>query len=249
MEFDWVTFALEIVNFLVLVWILKRFLYEPVLQTIARRKAGIERSLADAAARHAEAEALELRYRDRLADWEKEKLGLRAQAAAEIEAERARRMAALQDVLEKEGARRRAVDERQAQEWRGRLERQAVEQGAQFAARLLARLASPELETRLVAVALEDLAQLSGPQMQAVRAACRDGQERIVMTSAFPLPEAARGALVEGLARAAAARPVAEFVEDPGLLAGLRIDIGPWVMHANLRDELSFFGEAAHRRA
>ena len=31
MELDWTTFVLEIVNFLVLVWILQRYLYRPVL--------------------------------------------------------------------------------------------------------------------------------------------------------------------------------------------------------------------------
>ena len=31
MAFDWTTFGLEIINFLALLWILKRFLYRPVL--------------------------------------------------------------------------------------------------------------------------------------------------------------------------------------------------------------------------
>ena len=41
MELNWTTFALEIVNFLALLWILKRFLYRPVLATLAERRAGI----------------------------------------------------------------------------------------------------------------------------------------------------------------------------------------------------------------
>ena len=42
MELSWSTFFLEIINFLVLVWILKRFLYKPVMDVIARRREGIE---------------------------------------------------------------------------------------------------------------------------------------------------------------------------------------------------------------
>ncbi len=38
MELNWSTLLLEIVNFLVLVWILKRFLYRPVLQVIEERR-------------------------------------------------------------------------------------------------------------------------------------------------------------------------------------------------------------------
>ena len=48
MELDWTTFALEIINFLALIWILKRFLYRPVLATLGQRRAGIEATLNEA---------------------------------------------------------------------------------------------------------------------------------------------------------------------------------------------------------
>ncbi len=38
MTFDWWTFGLQIVNFIILVWLLKVFLYGPVLEAIARRQ-------------------------------------------------------------------------------------------------------------------------------------------------------------------------------------------------------------------
>jgi len=50
MEFSWTTFFLEIINFLVLVWILQRFLYKPVMKVIAQRKAHIESRLEEAKA-------------------------------------------------------------------------------------------------------------------------------------------------------------------------------------------------------
>ena len=69
MEFDWTTFALEIINFLILVWILKRFLYRPVLDVIARRRAGVEKTLADAKRIEAEAGELKQRCECELAQW------------------------------------------------------------------------------------------------------------------------------------------------------------------------------------
>ena len=48
MEFDGTTFALEIINFLVLVWLVQHFLYQPGTAAIAQRQAGIEKILADA---------------------------------------------------------------------------------------------------------------------------------------------------------------------------------------------------------
>ena len=245
MQFDWVTFVLEIVNFLILVWILKRFLYQPVLKTIARRKAAIDRTLADARTKTTDAEALERQYRDRLGDWEKEKQSLRSQLEEEINATRARRTAALDEELQQEREKRRLVEERKMNEWRARTEEEAVIQGTQFAAKLLSRLAAPELEARLVAIALEDIKHLPADQVEALRAACRDGDARIAVTSAFPLNESSRRALAQGLAEIAQAQLSAQFSEDPRLLAGLRIAIDSWVLHANLQDELKFFGEVA----
>lgn len=245
MELDWVTFALEIVNFLVLIWILQRFLYQPVLAAIARRKAAIEKTLSDARALQADAQALERQYRNRLADWEREKEKLRAGLSEEINAERARLRAGLQAELEQEREKNRVLEERRLDELRRQAENQAFAQAAQFAARLLARIAVRELETRLVTLVLEDLARLPEDRLQALRSACRDAGSKMKVTSAFPLDETQRHALVQGFSDVARADISAEFSEDPRLLAGLRIGIGAWVAHANLQDELKFFAEAA----
>jgi F-type H+-transporting ATPase subunit b len=244
-EFDWLTFGLEVVNFLVLVWLLKRFLYRPVLAAIARRKAAIERTLADADGKEARAAQLEAQYRDRLEAWEAEKRALRAQADRDLEAERARRMAELDQALAAERERRRVLEQRSQDELRERTEDASLAQGAAFAARLLERLATPELEARLVALALEDLAALAPAQRQALRDALGAAAARLEVTSAFALSEPARSALLHGFGEALGAPVTADFSEDPRLVAGLRARVGPWVMHANLRDELAFFAEAS----
>ncbi|HTT08036.1 MAG TPA: F0F1 ATP synthase subunit delta [Gammaproteobacteria bacterium] len=244
MQLDWLTFILEIINFLVLIWILQHFLYKPVLQAIARRKAAIEKTLADANAKQTDARGLERKYRERLSEWEREKERLRMQALQEIETERMHRMAALQQALDQEREKRRVVEERQREELRNQSEEEAVSHGAQFAARLLTRVATPGLETRLVEMALEDLTALSQDRLQSIRAACQNAGHAMKITSAFPLSELQRQAIIRGVRSVANADVAAEFDEDKGLMAGLRISIGPWVLHANLQDELKFFATA-----
>lgn len=58
MEFDWWTLGLQAVNFAVLVWLLRRFLYAPVRQVIETRRAeaGAALDRAEAARQQAEAE-------------------------------------------------------------------------------------------------------------------------------------------------------------------------------------------------
>ena len=56
MLIDWFTVIAQVVNFLILVWLLKRFLYRPILDAIDAREKRIALALADADAKKVEAE-------------------------------------------------------------------------------------------------------------------------------------------------------------------------------------------------
>ena len=112
MELNWSTFLLEIINFLILVWILKHFFYKPVLNVIARRRRSIEKSLNDANTLHEDAEALRVQYENRLAEWEKERQAAHTSLDKEIETERARRMEALRTTLGEEREKARVIEQR-----------------------------------------------------------------------------------------------------------------------------------------
>jgi len=242
-DFDWTTFFLEIINFLVLVWILKRFLYHPILGVVARRRAGIEKAMADA--RRIEAEAGELKQQSQreLAQWKEEKEAAQARLREELAAERERLMAELETSVAEERERRRVLEERQQADFKRAVEEQGIAQGAAFAARLLSRLATPELEARLYALLLEDLRGLRAEDKRAVADAAAPGLQLRVQ-SAFVLDAARRAELAQALAEVAGKALPVEYGENPELLAGFQVSIGPWILHANLRDELKFFSGA-----
>jgi F-type H+-transporting ATPase subunit b len=245
MEFNWTTFALEIVNFLVLVWLLKHFFYRPVLSVIARRREGIEKTLADARSTQAEAQALKESYEARAAEWRKEKDAARAKLAEEISAERDRAMEALRTSLANEREKAKVLREKREVEWRHTVEEQGISLATAFSARLLARFATPELESSLVDVTLEELPRLPAEQARALAANAKNGAMKPTVTSAYPLDENRRKAISASLS-ALVGHPVEpDFGANPELLAGLRVSLGAWVLHANLRDELEFFAATA----
>ncbi len=245
MQLDWSTLLLEVINFLVLVWILKHFLYKPVLDAIARRKASIDKTLSDAKAKQAEAETLEQQYQNRLSDWEQEKDGLRRALTGELQVQRERLTEELQSALAKEREKENVLAQRRLAELETRASQKGSLQGVQFTERLLERIACAEVEAKLVKVALDDLPHLPDAQKEALRSASSDSQRAIKVTSAFPLPEKQRQAVIEGLKSATGPDVTFTFQEDAGLLAGVRISVGPWVLRANLQDELAFFAERA----
>jgi F-type H+-transporting ATPase subunit b len=245
-EFNWTTFVLEIINFLVLVWILKRFLYKPVIGVIAQRKAAIEKTMVDAKTMEEGAQALKLQYENRLGDWELEKEKAQAKLLDEIKAERARLMEGLQTSLAQEREKNRVLEARRMDEIRRGMEEEALAQGRQFASRLLSRLPAPELEAKIVELALEDLSRLSDEKRQMIRAAYQEAGSKVLLASAFPLRATQRDALTKAMSHLIGQDLSCELRQDRNLISGLRITIGPWVLRANLQDELESFGEAAH---
>lgn len=247
MELNWSTFILEIINFLVLVWILKRFLYRPVLNAIARRRADIDKSLEDARKTREQAEAMKVQYNNRLRDWEKEKEAAHETLRREIGAERERLTAELHARLDQEQERLQVIEERHREDVARRTEEQAMQQASTFASRLLARIAGPELEDRLVEAAIADLAGLSAEQRTVLHGAWNSANKEITVMSAYPLREERLEALNGALASLLDEERIAVEAEiNAALVAGLRISIGPWLLRANLQDDLVAFAEAAH---
>jgi len=242
LELSWSTFLLEIINFLVLVWILKHFLYKPVLDVIARRRSGIEKTLADAESLQSEAQTLREQYEQRLARWEDERRQARTQLQHEIDEERARRMDELQTLLAAEHEKAKVVEQRELAETRRDYETTALVHGARFASRLLEVVSGPELETRLLALLLEEIGTLSTERLEALRDGIREPTD-VVITSAFPLADGERARLSEALKTTLAMEVSPRFEKDPELLAGVCISVGSWTLGANLRDELKAFAE------
>ena len=50
MSIDWFTVAAQIINFMVLVWLLQKYLYKPVLNAVRKREQKIAGQLSEAAA-------------------------------------------------------------------------------------------------------------------------------------------------------------------------------------------------------
>ena len=246
MDFDWTTFILEIINFLILVWILKRFLYQPVLGVIAKRREGIEKTLADAQRIESEANELKRKNEQYLIDWEAEKEAAQAQLSAELAAMRESKLTELDIKINEEAQRRRVLDERSRHDFERLMEEKGIAQGAAFSSKLLSRMASAELEAKLFALLLEDLQNLREQDKHAVTeaATATEPELHIKVQSVFSLENSQRDELSRLLNEVTGRTLPIEFHINPELIAGFQIDIGPWILHANLRDELKFFSGA-----
>lgn len=241
MELDLSTFILEVVNFLILVWIMNRILYRPVRSIIARRQEALEGLRAEAERFREEATGLQQSYQGRLASWDAEKAELRRQLQAEIAAERRRLLEGLAEELNGVRDKARVAEERRARELVRLSEERAIADAGRFAALLLARIATPEQGLRLMEMLLEDLSLLTDDRHRAMAEALGRDDTVVRVVSAHPLPPSACRAFESRFREIFPQALRFSFAEDPALLAGMRVVAGPWNLAANLKDELAFF--------
>lgn len=220
MSIDWITAAAQIGNFLVLIWLLKRFLYRPILDGIDARETAISERMAEATLSRKKAEAAEAQYHEQLAS-------LRADQAETLESARGKAEAERDALLSK--AREEVRHEREVQE------QQRAQEARQYTAELhrigastllsltrkaLQDLADETLEERIAAHVAGQLAAMSGPLL----AAAGDSKEAVAITR-DPLPQPARERLVSELQAVMPQRTV-RFEADPAQSPGLILRIG-----------------------
>jgi F-type H+-transporting ATPase subunit b len=240
MQFDLTTFIFEIINFLILIWILQRLFYKPLLEVIAKRKQFIDQTLADAKAIQLQAEQQRSFYENRKKIWEREKQAEINTLNAQLAAERTAAEQQLAIELEAERQKNTVAQLHKQHEFEQQVEKQALANAAKFASLLLKQAATPELETRLFDLLLSHTQTLPKACQQIL-----DDQADIPIkiSSVYALTVEQQEQLQQQLS-AQIAQPIRfEYQQNPELIAGLRIDIGAWVLNANLQHELLGFTE------
>lgn len=245
MQLSWTTFFFEIINFLVLVWILKIFLYQPILKVLSDRRAFIDNSLAEAKTLRQQATELEKKYQTRLDDWELEKQKLLDQLQQQIQIERSSQFEQLAQQLSEEREKAAVIEQRQQVETIKQYQQKSHTQGARFASRLLTSIASPELENRLIDTFINHMNNLSEDTSSALTSAC-ESIDTITVTSAYALTESQQQMISKTLNTLCQKKLEYSYLQAAELLAGLKIGIGAWVLRFNLQDELSSFSELNH---
>jgi len=140
---------LQVINLLILLFVLRKFLFKPLTQFLAKRAEGIKQSLDEARlAREAAAKAQE-EYRAQVAATQRESAAMREQVQREVEEERQRLLKASRDEAQRLVAEARAAIDQEARRARAQLREEAVNLSVAVAERLLERSVTAEDQRRL----------------------------------------------------------------------------------------------------
>lgn len=220
MSIDWITVLAQIANFLVLLWLLKRFLYRPILDGIDAREAEIAKRMAAAEQAQQDAKVAESQYVKQRAQLVCEQQALLEKALAATEQQRDELLSDARSKLQQE-----------QQEWRKHLdyERQAFNQRLQEAGsdallkltrKALHDLADEHLEDAIVRHVGKQLQPMAAELAQAAA-----GHRTAQVTTRDPLPEATQ-ALLQAQVQQWLPHVTLSFTSDAQQAPGLVMQVG-----------------------
>jgi F-type H+-transporting ATPase subunit b len=220
---DTFTIIAQIINFLILLVLMRRFLYRPILNAMDEREQRITSRLREARLREQEAEQAAASYREL-----EQELEARREATlreAEIEADERRK-----EMLKEA---RRFVDQNQEAWFRAvqqekealllELERRAGNQTCEIARRALSDLANEDLEDHVITVFIDRLRNLETDERKLIDSSITASETNVSIRTAFPLPEEIKDRLSDTVQSVFSSVHRINFEVDPALICGIEL--------------------------
>lgn len=244
MQIDWITVSAQIVNFLLLIWLLKRFLYAPVMRAMERREQRIAERLNEAHEREQAADRAAEEHREKSKALERERDQILTEARSAVETQKKEMLEeARASVAEARMSWQRQVYQ-EKQEFLENLSRQASETVQAIARKALRDLADAELEEQIVRTFIERLKSLDKSTRQAMAQTADD----VRIASTFELDPAVRGRLTRAIHEYIAEGLDVGYERAPELLCGIEITSAGRRLSWNLAQYLGELGERVEER-
>jgi F-type H+-transporting ATPase subunit b len=223
MLIDWFTVAAQVVNFLILVWLMKRFLYKPILRAIDEREKRIATELANADKKKAEAQKESDDFKHKNGEFDKQRAALLSKATDEARAEHQRLLgearkdaAALSSKLQ-EALRDQEHTLHQA------ISRRTQQEVFAIARKTLTDLSTVSLEERLGEVFTRRLREMDAEAKATLAQALKTASDPALVRSAFDLPAQQRAAIQNALNETFSADIHIRFETAPDLISGVEL--------------------------
>jgi F-type H+-transporting ATPase subunit b len=220
---NWFTVGAQVVNFLVLVLLLRQFLYRPILRVMAERQRTIDEQLEDAARLRVEATAEGDRHRLAIRQLATEREEQQRRLREELEVQRRTGLQEARAEVDELQRRWWAAVEREREGFLTELRQRVVDQVIEVARSALADLAGESFEERVAERFIQRLQEIDPDQRATLLAAAREEGGRLHVRSAFPLPAELRDRLDKAVHDALGSGHELDFQIAPGLVAGVEL--------------------------
>jgi len=223
MLIDWFTIFAQALNFLILVWLMKRYLYKPILLAIDAREKRIAAELADADAKKAEAQAERDEFQHKNEAFDQQRSALLSQATSEAGEERQRLIGEARRVADATRDKWAEALRSDARNLSQAIRRRTQQEVFAIVRKALSDLSSASLEERLSEVFTRRLREMDGQAKETLVAALKTAPVPAQVRSAFDLSADQRAAIQHAINETCSADIRVRFEIAPDLVSGIEL--------------------------
>ena len=223
MLIDWFTVGAQTLNFIILVWLLKRFLYKPILRAIDERENRIATELADADTKKAEAQKERDEFQQKNEEFDRQRTTLLSKATNEVQAERQRLLDEARKAADALSSKRQETLRNEAMNLNQAIIRRTQQEVFAITRKALMDLATTSLEERLGEVFTRRLQEIDDKAKKNLAEALKTATDPAVVRSAFDLPAEQRATIQNALNETFSAEIRISFETAPDLISGIEL--------------------------
>ncbi len=241
MEINWFTVIAQVINFFILVWLLKRFLYKPILRAIDERESKIATQLKEAEVKKAEALKEQKDFEQKNRAFNQDKKDRIDKMIEETNEERQKLMDKARvdaEVLSKKlvnAAQKRHHEEQML------LNRKILEEVFAISSKALTDLASSDLEELLVEAFTKRLMALEGNELKNLKMAFKSSSEKLLVRTAFPLTAKQQKELNQAFDEVLDSETSIKFEVTPILIGGIELSTHEFKLAWSISEYLHAF--------
>jgi F-type H+-transporting ATPase subunit b len=226
MLIDWFTVGAQALNFLILVYLMKRFLYKPILRAIDEREKKVAAELAGASASKADAEKGRDDFACKQKEFEEQRTTLMTRATEDAKAERGRLLDEARSAADALTEKRRVSLAAEADHLNGQISGRARQEVFAIARKALTDLASASLEQSMVDVFDRRLRGMDAETKNRLDTAIKTSRDPALICTVFPLAQEQRDALQKTVNETFSAAVPLRFDTAPDLVGGIELSVG-----------------------
>jgi F-type H+-transporting ATPase subunit b len=223
MLIDWFTIGAQVLNFLILVWLMKRFLYKPILNAIERREQRIATELANADKKKTEAQKESDEFRHKNEEFDQQRTLLLRNATEEAKTERQRLLDAAREAAITLSSKRQEALRNDVQNLHQAISRRTQQEVFAIARKALTDLATTSLEERIGEVFTRRLREMDDSMKANLAEILKTASDPAIVRSAFDLPEEQRAAIQNALNETFSFEIQIRFETVPALISGIEL--------------------------
>ena len=243
MLIDWFTVGAQALNFFILVWLMKRYLYKPILDAIDAREKLIAGRLADAEAKKVDAKKQSDEFQHKNEEFDAQRAALLSKATDKANVERKRLLEEARNAADALSAKRQESLRSDAQNLKQAISRRTQQEVLAIARKALTDLAATSLEARMVDLFSRRLRELDGPAKEGLAKALKSASEPARVRSAFDLPAEQRAAIQNAVNVTFSADIHLRFETAPDLISGIELTTNGQKVAWSIADYLASLGK------